>query len=213
VAYIGLTGKVTIGSMEPVSVRHALARGAVHATIGLVIVAALFLFPRFVVLALLAAATIVLLSLDAARLRLPSLKQWCSVWLAGLLRQEEENDLTGASYLLLGSLITLVAFPRDIACLAIVFLSLGDPTATVIGTWRGRIKLWDKSLEGYIACLIICLLVGVLVAAIWGNPPLVVAIIGAIFASIFEGLPLRLNDNLTIPIGSALAMTLVNIIT
>lgn len=198
--------------MEPLSLRHALSRGLFHAAVGLAIATALFFFPWLVTVGLLILATVVLLCLEAARLRLPSLKQRCSVWLSTLLRKEEESTFTGASYFLLGSLVTVLAFPKGIAFLAILFLTLGDPAASIIGTWKGRIKLKNKSIEGDLACLVVCLMVGILVSTVLGMPPLVVALVGALIATLFESLPLRLNDNITIPFASALTMLLSNIL-
>ncbi len=194
--------------MESGSVSHALSRGAFHAFLGLAFAAALLLLPRLVVLAALATATVGLLIFEAARLRVPSLRRWFSALFAPLLRKEEEDKLTGSSYFLIGCLITALAFPQHIAALAILFLSFGDPAATVVGIWKGHRKLWGRSVEGDIACLIVCILVGTLAATILENPSLIVAIVGAIFATLFQALPLRLNDNLTIPLGSATAMML-----
>lgn len=45
------------------------------------------------------------------------------------------SPLTGASYMLLASLIALLAFPIDIAVLAISFLVVGEAMATVGGSY------------------------------------------------------------------------------
>jgi dolichol kinase len=42
-------------------------------------------------------------------------------------------------------------------------------------------------------------------------PPLIVAVIGAVSAALFHALPIRVNDNLTIPIGSALTMWIIGL--
>lgn len=198
--------------MKAASIGHALRRGTVHAIVGLAAATALFFLPRLVVLAALTAVTATFLFLEATRLRVPFLKQCFTVWLAPFLRPEEESKFTGCSYLLVGCLVTGLAFPRDIASLAIAFLSLGDPVATVVGVWKGDTRLWGKSVEGNIACLVVCLLIAILVANILENPPPLVAIAGAIFAAVFQALPLRLNDNLTIPLGSALAMMVMSVL-
>ena len=199
--------------MESVSIHHAARRGAFHAVIGLAAVAALFFLPRLTVLVALAVVTAGFLSLEAARLCVPSLNKCFSIWFASLLREEEKSKLTGSSYFLIGCLITVLAFHQDIATLAILFLSLGDPAATVVGMWKGCIRLWGKSIEGNIACLIVCLCVGIPVATILENLTLTVAIVGAVFATLFQALPLRLSDNLTIPLGSAVAMMVASILT
>jgi len=167
--------------VKAASIYHAFGRGIFHAVVGLASATSLFFFPRLVVLTALAVVTVAFLTFEAARLRAPSLKQRFSVWFAPLLRAEEESKFTGSSYFLIGCLMSVLVFPRDIAILAIIFLSVGDPSATIVGMWKGRTRLWGRSVEGDVACLIVCLLAGVLVAGVLQNPPLIVAIVGAVF--------------------------------
>jgi dolichol kinase len=192
--------------MITVSIRHALIRGAFHATIGIISVIALFLFSWPAVVLALAVVTALFLSLEVTRLFVPPFNQHFCAWFHVLLREKEHFKLTGSSYFLIGCLITALALPRDIASLAILFLAIGDPVATLVGTWKGRTYLWGKSLEGHIACFIACILIGVLMAVIVKSPPLTVALVGAVFATIFQALSLPVNDNITIPLGSALVM-------
>lgn len=194
-----------LGHVEA-SVGHTLRRGAFHALSGLACVFALLYLPRLTMLAALGGVTAALLAIELARLYSPSLKQRFSAWFAPLMRRREVDQLTGSSYFLASCLITVLAFPREIAALAILFLSLGDPLAAVVGTWRGRTRFWGKSLEGHLACLAVCLLIALVVSETLGEPPLAVAVSGAVIASIIQALPLAVNDNLTIPIGSAAAM-------
>jgi glycerol-3-phosphate acyltransferase PlsY len=198
--------------MEPPPLRHALLRGVPHVILGVALAIALFIFPRVAVLAAVGTVIVVFLALEMVRLYIPSLRGWFSFWFIPFMRKPEENRLTGASYLLIGCLITMLVFPRDIAGTAIFFLALGDPAATVFGVWKGRIKLGDKTFEGHLTCLFICLLTGAVIFLVRGAPPLAVAVVGAAFATLFQALPLRLNDNLTIPIGSAAAMLGVNML-
>lgn len=205
--------EATLAYMGFISIRHAITRGVFHAIIGLATAAALFLLPRYTVVAAIATATAVFLSFDFARLHVHAINKWFFIWFGFLLRDEEKNRLTGSSYSLLGFLITTLVFHRDIAILAILFLSLGDSAATVVGIWKGRIRLWGRSIEGNVTCLVVCFSVGLPVANILESMALSVAIAGAVFATIFQALPLRMNDNLTIPIGSALAMLVTSTIT
>jgi dolichol kinase len=80
--------------------------------------------------------------------------------------------------------------------------------ATVIGEKFGKRKAFNKSLEGSLACLSACLLIGIVMATV--NPTLVisVAIVGAVSAMIVEFLPLPIDDNFTIPLFSGGIMTL-----
>lgn len=198
--------------MERMSLRRTLYRGLFHIIAGSLPAIALLVLPRLWVQIVLATVTILFLLFEVARLRLPALNKRFSAWLAPLLRTEEQHKFTGASYLLVGYLVTVLVFPQNIAMLAVLFASLGDPVATMIGTWKGRNKIWGKSIEGTMACLLVCLAIAVIVATTISKPPLLVAIAGAIIATVLEVLPLRLNDNLTISIGSAAAMMLVSVL-
>lgn len=202
-----LTGQVILGTVS-----RALIRGAVHVAVGLVSAIGLWLLPRAVVIAALATLTFLFLSFDVARLRISGLNSWFSKWFALFLRQEEANRLMGSSYFLLGCLLTALVFPQEIASLAILFASFGDPSASVIGKWKGHPRFRGKSIEGSLACLIVCLVVGVLVATLAGEPVLMVALVGAVFAVLFEVLPFRLNDNIIIPFGSAVVMVIIGLV-
>lgn len=197
--------------MEPMSLRRALRRGIFHALAGLACVLALIFFPRLAMLIALGVVTAAFLSLEIARLRIPSINRHFSMWFASLLRKEELGKPTGSGYFLVSCLITVLAFPQNIAVLAILFLSLGDPAATVVGMWKGRTRLWGRSIEGNSAFLGVCLLVAVLISTNQHGPPLTVAAVGAVAASVIQLLPIPVNDNLTIAIGSALAMLIASI--
>ena len=190
-----------------------LFRAAVHGMVGIVSALAILLFSRGWVLLALVFVTSVFLFFDITRLRMPIFNTWFTKWFALVIREEERIRLTHASYFLLGCLLTALVFPREIASLAILFAALGDPAANVVGTWKGYTKFWTKSIEGSLACLIVCVIVGMAVVIFTGRPVMVVAVMGAIFAMIFELLPLRLNDNITMPIGSASIMMVFALLT
>jgi glycerol-3-phosphate acyltransferase PlsY len=121
-------------------------------------------------------------------------------------REQEAGRLTGAFYFFLGCLLTALLFPAPIAALAILYLSLGDPAATLVGGWIGKTRIWGKSLEGLLACLGVCAAAGMAVSGLGRTPLMLVALAGAATAGLLEVLPLKINDNLTIPLGSALVM-------
>jgi len=122
-----------------------------------------------------------------------------------LLRSHEQmGAMTGATYYLIGAFLCILLFPKLLAIVCIFFMILGDMSAALIGKQWGRTKLLShKSLEGSLACFVVC----VLIALVKFNP--VVALIGALVATIVELLPIRLDDNLTMPLLSGLSMQLV----
>jgi len=130
------------------------------------------------------------------------------IWLFGrLMRQQEATRLTGSIYVLVGSLLTLLLFNRDIAVAGLIFLGTGDAAAGMVGERWGRHKLLSKSLEGTAAFFISCLVVGLIFKYVALDISLGVLLLGALSAAIVELLPLPVNDNLTIPLLSAAIMT------
>jgi glycerol-3-phosphate acyltransferase PlsY len=99
-------------------------------------------------------------------------------------------------------------FEKELAIACLSFLVLGDMFAAIIGMRFGRTQIWaGKSLEGSLACFIVCFVIGLFVA--WLFPAhlnLQIIALGAFTATIVELLPLGLDDNLTIPLISGLVM-------
>ena len=121
-----------------------------------------------------------------------------------LRSQEQKGGLTGATYFLIGSFLCILLFDKTLAIVCLCFLTLGDLCAALIGKQWGRIKLFSrKSLEGSLACFVVCTAAALLI----GLHP-VVAIAGALVATLIELLPIGVDDNVTIPIISGLAMHL-----
>ena len=74
-----------------------------------------------------------------------------------LRSQERKGGLTGATYYLIGSFLCILLFDKTLAIVCLCFLTLGDLFAALIGKQWGRIKLFSrKSLEGSLACFIVC---------------------------------------------------------
>ena len=121
-----------------------------------------------------------------------------------LRSQEQKGGLTGATYFLIGSFLCILLFDKTLAIVCLCFLTLGDLFAALIGKQWGRIKLFSrKSLEGSLACFVVCAAAALLI----GLHP-VVAIAGALVATLIELLPVGVDDNVTIPLISGLAMHL-----
>ena len=122
-----------------------------------------------------------------------------------LLRSHERKGaMTGATYYLIGAFFSILLFPKLLTIVCIFFMILGDMSAALIGKQWGRTKLLSqKSLEGSFACFVVCVLIGL----VKFNP--IVALIGALVATVVELLPTGLDDNLTMPLLSGLAMQLI----
>ena len=113
--------------------------------------------------------------------------------------------------MLIASLIAFLVFQRDIAVLALSFLAVGDPLATIAGKKIGKRKLLGKTLEGNLACFTSCVAIGSIFYYAGLNVPLLTILVGAIGATIMEALPLPINDNLTIPLFAGVVMAVMQI--
>jgi dolichol kinase len=139
----------------------------------------------------------------------PRFRAFIDRWLGRLLRQAEDHTLTGATCVTLGAMLSIALFDKPIAITVLLFLSVSDALASLVGIRFGRVRLGGKSLEGSAAFLVSAVAIALLVLR---SAPLV-AVLGAVVATVVEALPLKiagrkLDDNLTIPLISGAAMSL-----
>ncbi len=121
----------------------------------------------------------------------------------GLTRSIEAERFTGATFVFLGALPAVVLFPPTVAILAMLFMSLGDSAAALVGIRYGRLRIGNKTLEGTAACFIVCLAI-----ALAGGLPVSVALAGAATATLAELVPWGIiNDNVAIPLFAGGVMT------
>lgn len=153
------------------------------------------------VLATLTAGSFVI---DVVRLNEPRVRSFFYIFFGRLIRDHERNNLLGATYLLLSSLICVHAFSKPVAVAALSFLILGDTFAAIVGRAIGRVRIFGKTLEGSLACFTICLLIGWIIPELgWGR-----TLVGALVATVIELVPVPLDDNLRIPLAAGFAMQL-----
>ena len=154
---------------------------------------------RDTTLAVLAILLALMILAEAARLGTPWGARTYNRFFGLMTRPEESRTLTGASFLLAGAVLTVVVFPAVIAIPALLFMSWGDAAAALVGQKYGRRK-WaqGKTVEGSLACLVVCLLI-----VVPFELSLAVKFSGAVAATIAELLPWGfLNDNLAVPLFS-----------
>jgi dolichol kinase len=148
------------------------------------------------------AAVILSLAIEVFRLNHLPTRNVFRHFFGELLRNHEEVSLLGSTYLLIACLLSIHLFPKPIAVLALAFLIVGDTMAAIVGKWLGRVRIFDKTLEGSLACLVTCYLLTLLVPEV----PFRVAVVGALTATVFELLPIPLDDNFRIPLSAGFAM-------
>jgi len=113
-----------------------------------------------------------------------------------VLREQEKETLMGSTYFLFSSLLTILLFPKSIAIVSLLILILSDTSAALVGKGIGKISIFGKTLEGSLAFFFCSLLIVWLYPNLnrfWGG-------IAALGATLIEILPIRVDDNLTIPL-------------
>ena len=147
------------------------------------------------------------LFVELSKMLFPSFRGLFMRCFAPILRSHERKGrITGATYYLIGSFLCILFFRQDIAIVCVCFLILGDLFAAVVGKMWGRTKLLNKkSLEGSIACFVVCALVAL---ALMRSHP-IIALAGALTATLVELVPTGIDDNITMPLVSGLVMHLI----
>jgi len=123
-----------------------------------------------------------------------------------LRKNEREGHITGATWLIFGNVITIFIYPIYIAVPSLLFLSIGDSFAAIVGKKFPKFKIGEKSLIGSLAGIISSIIVIYFVNQVL---PIYVIISGAIVAMLVELIPNSINDNLTIPLISGLFMVII----
>ena len=157
--------------------------------------------------AVLVTLVVVAIALDLVRLHDHRVKRFFRAFFGEMIREHEQFNLLGSTYLLLASLLAIELFARPMAAAAIGFTVLGDGIAAIVGRAYGRTRFFSKSLEGAAAGLMGCLAWAAYLASS-GHLPWTVAIVGALVASLVELLPIPLDDNLGITLFAGYAMRL-----
>ena len=146
------------------------------------------------------------LALDLIRFRVGWLNALFTSWLAPLLKQDEATRITGATYVLIAALIVYVLYGKEVAIPVMLFLSLGDPAAAIVGRSMPGPRILGKSPLGTAAFIGVGAGgIAVLVSAngidhhwaLW---------VGAGVAGVVELASIPPDDNLAIPLIAGTAM-------
>jgi glycerol-3-phosphate acyltransferase PlsY len=159
---------------------------------------------------LLIALTLTALAVDMLRIHERRARRFFAEFFGGMIREHEQFNLLGSTYLLIAALLSLEMFPQPVAAAALGFTVLGDGLAGLAGRAWGRTRVFHKTLEGAAVGLGVCLGWAAFLA-LDGRLPWTVAIVGAVVASLVEFLPIPLDDNLGVTLSSGYVMKLLGI--
>lgn len=195
--------------MVSAELRREFARKAFH-MLSLVYLAAFWAIGWPAIRTWMAVWLVVVFAIETARLRIPSIEKALVAFFDGLIRETERKHFSGIIHTTAGSLAAMLIARGDSAIVsaAILQLALGDAASALAGKAFGRTKILGgrKSLEGSLAGFA----VGYASALACGVRP-AAALAAALAGACAEALPTTpwFNDNMTIPIASALALLIV----
>jgi len=182
--------------------KYIMIRKLLHVSTIVVPISYLFL-PRFPMVIGLCVLGILFLFIDFLRLEIQTIGSCFDHFFGKLIWPKEKNTLTAATHYVVAAFLSVYFFDKWIAIAVLLFLSLGDTAAHIIGVRWGKNRLdTEKTIEGSLACLIICLCVSFLLP----QPSLIVLVVGSLVASLVEFFPFGIDDNFTLPLISGAAM-------
>ena len=159
--------------------------------------------------------TFLFILFDVLKSKSEKFRVWVNKHLGVIFRgYEKRGAFSGSSYILFGSLFAILIFPKIIAILVITFTVAGDLTAALAGMLIGQHKLIGRAtIEGSVGFLAASLIATSFYPDTLASsyPPGTLSwmrLIGSFFAMFVEMLPLKIDDNLTVPIltGTLLAI-------
>jgi dolichol kinase len=190
--------------------RYEVARKSIH-LFSLSIPIIYFFISRQFALCLLLPVTAAFLITDTARYYIPSVSRWFYKWFGWLLRRHETDHkkkrLNGATNVLLSASFCVILFPKIIVLNAFAILIISDTTSALIGRRFGRHRFIGKSLEGSLAFFISAVLVVLIAPKVdYLRMEYALGIIAALVGTVVEALPLKIDDNITIPLSVGLSL-------
>jgi len=183
-----------------------LGRRLIHMANGSAIATAYaLLFTHQQIVHVFGAIACVVYILDRVRIHYPELIGRAP-WINTLFfRAEEQFKESAMTPYAIAILLTLLTFPKTIALIAIYTLAIADPLSALVGiSWGRRHLVEGKTVEGSAAFLAATAAIAAIVlrvtTVVGGTPIAVAALAIGLVGAVFEMLPLRLDDNLTIPL-------------
>src|SRR3972149_1171170 len=104
--------------------------------------------------------------IETARLYLPGINRMFIHYFGVLMRSEERHNPTGTLYYMLGALVALLLFQKEIALFSMTVLAVGDPAAYIIGSNFGKLRIGQKIVEGSLAFLTASVIAGFLLSSL-----------------------------------------------
>ncbi|NVM04660.1 MAG: hypothetical protein HWN67_20215 [Candidatus Helarchaeota archaeon] len=187
------------------SLKSELYRKSIHIFSSIIPLSYAFSSKSFI-LKILIPLAIFLIMIEIIRFNINFINRIYIKILRDIIRVQEIKRFTGATYLLISSVLVISIYDKSIAVACLLFLTLSDSAAALFGKSFGKIKIYNKTLEGTLAFLSTSLIIVYFIKSL----NFITGISGAVTATFVEFTLVNLDDNLSIPIISGLVMQLFN---
>jgi dolichol kinase len=185
--------------------RDEIKRKGFH-LVSLVYVFGYWYLPKIIIIYSLVIVITIVVFCEYLRFKISSFNNFFKDNFKGFYRLEEIDKISGLLGTLLGALFTIIIFSnRYMVFASLLYFSFGDAFAALIGKVFGRHKTFaGKSLEGSLACFIVCVISGFFLFN------LKFTLIGAFIATLVEVIPWKINDNFWMQIINAGVLTILS---
>ena len=126
---------------KEISFNKEIQRKLIHFFSGIIPVL-VYIFGKEIILPKLLIFTILFLIIDFLKSKIKWLSKLYSILFMSISRENEIKEFTGASWFLLGDVISLYLFPEKIAIFSMLLLSVSDTAAALFGRLYGKTKIY-----------------------------------------------------------------------
>ena len=128
-------------------------------------------------------------------------------------KQKELKRISGYTLFLISTFLVIMFFPKEIAMLSLIFFILGDfvaPLSRVTPFLPQNVIFGDKTLGGLITIFAISLVAGIFLQSLTSlSFSVTMIILAASLTAVFDQLSFIVDDNLLVPLGTAIVLSFV----
>ena len=202
---------MTQNNSREIDYKSELLRKSIHLT-SLLIPIIYYFIPEGLGLTILIPLVLFSLIVDTLKIFSKKFRQFFIKFFGFMLREHEldesKHTYTGATFVLLSALITVLIFPKVIFITAFSILIISDTSAALFGRKYGKHKFLAKSLEGSSAFFVSAIVVVLATPKVTGSfTEYLIGFVAALVATFGENLSYGwADDNFVIPLSAGLTM-------
>jgi dolichol kinase len=140
---------------------------------------------------------------DLARFAIPALNRLFFRVFRLFASPREREGVASSTWYAIGVLLVFVLLPPSLAACSVLVLALADPTASYLGRRWGRRRVGTGTVLGSASFLLVAYLVLTAFVGPWRALPV------AALVTVAELSPWRVDDNLVVPLATALGLWIV----